>query len=133
MTGLGLAYTYRPLQTADLALMVLTAGAAWVMWWFWLRPFVWLLDDRITLASEAWVGTNELPAQLELALDENQHRRLQLVRYLAVCPICAGTIELRYAQGANRRRLVGCCSEVPHEHVFSFDRVLRVGQRIKPD
>ena len=68
--------------------------------------------------------------QLEIALGENKLRRLQLVRYSAVCPVCAGTVELRYAHGANRRRPVGCCSEVPHEHVFSFDRVLRSGRRL---
>lgn len=132
LMGLGFAYVKQPVQTSDLASMVLMAGTAWVAWWFWLRPFTWLLDDRITLASEAWVAGSEPAAQLELALDANKRRRLQLVRYTAVCPICAGTIELRYAQGVNRRRLVGCCSEVPHEHVFSFDRVLRTGQRIEP-
>ena len=132
LMGFGLLYTDRPLKTSDLAALVLTAGTAWVMWWLFIRPFNWLLDDRITLASEAWVAAGEPTAQLELALDDNKRRRLQLVRYTAVCPICAGTIELRYAHGVNRRRLVGCCSEVPHEHVFSFDRVLREGRRIEP-
>ncbi len=131
--ALGYAYTRRPLQTADLASLLLMTGMAWVVWRIWVRPFVWLLEDRIALASEVWVGFHEQPAQLELTLDENQRRRLQLVRYSAVCPICAGTIELRYAQGTNRRRVVGCCSEVPHEHVFSFDRILRVGHRIGQD
>lgn len=88
------------------------------------------IDDRIALATELWVGWGEEIAQLELGLDENKRRRLQLVRYSAVCPVCAGTVELRYAQGANRRRLVGCCSEVPHEHVFTFDRILRTGRRL---
>jgi len=128
-----LVYTYdrRPLQTSDLASILLIAVLGWAVWRIWLRPFLWLIDDRIAMASELWVAWDEDAAQLELALDEKKRRCLQLVRYTAVCPICAGTVELRYAQGPNRRRLVGCCSEVPHEHVYSFDRILRVGQRIQ--
>lgn len=130
LLALGYTYSRRPLQTADLASMLLIVVLGWVVWRIWIRPVLWLIDDRITLASELWVGWNEDIAQLELALDENKRRRLQLVRYSAVCPVCAGTVELRYAQGTNRRRLVGCCSEVPHEHVFSFDRILRTGRRL---
>ena len=128
-----IAYMYarRPVQTSDMASMLLLAAMGWVVWRISLRPVVWLIDDRITLATELWVAWAEQTAQLELSKDENNRRRLQLVRYSAVCPICAGTIELRYAQGPNRRRLLGCCDEAPHEHVFSFDRVSRAGQRIQ--
>ena len=52
------------------------------------------------------------------------------LRYSAVCPICAGTLELRYSQSPNTRALVGCCNEAPHDHVFSFDRIGRTGSRI---
>ena len=130
LLALGYTYSRRPLQTSDLASMLLIAVVGWVVWRIWIRPVLWLIDDRIALATELWVGWGEETAQLELALDENKRRRLQLVRYSAVCPVCAGTVELRYAQGANRRRLVGCCSEVPHEHVFTFDRILRTGRRL---
>lgn len=132
LLALGSAYSRRPLQTADLASMLLMAVLGWLVWRTSIRPFLRLIDDRIGLATELWVAWGEKTAQLELALDEKKRRCLQLVRYSSVCPICAGTVELRYAQGPNRRRLVGCCSEVPHEHVYSFDRILRVGQRIQP-
>lgn len=127
-----IAYMYarRPLQTSDIASMLLLTAMAWAIWRISMRPVVWLIDDRISLATELWVAWGEETAQLELSTDENNRRRLQLVRYSAVCPICAGTVELRYAQGLNRRRLLGCCNEAPHEHVFSFDRVSRAGQRI---
>lgn len=131
VVALGYMYTKRPLQTSDTASMLILATFGWVVWRISIRPVVWLLDDRITTASELWVAWGEDRAQLELSKDAVSKRQtLQLVRYSAVCPVCAGTIELRYSQGPNRRRLVGCCNEAPHEHVFSFDRVLRAGQRM---
>jgi hypothetical protein len=126
----GYTRVQRPLQTSDLASLFLFGASAWVLWRFFVRPTVWLLDDRIILASESWVAWSEEISQLELTKDEEEKRRLQLVRYSAVCPVCAGTIELRYSQGPNRRRLVGCCNEAPHDHVFSFDRILRTGFRL---
>lgn len=130
----GIAYTYlrRPLLTSDLASLLMLAAFGWILWRASIRPVLWLLDDRIVMATELWVGWREEPAQLELVRDDNSRQHLRLVRYSAVCPICAGTIALRYSQGPNPRRLVGCCSEVPYEHMFSFDRVLRRGQRIAP-
>lgn len=130
LTGLGYTSVKRPVQTSDLASMVTLAVVGWVVWRTSLRPFVWLVEDRIILATELWVAWNEENAQIELATHESNRRRLQLVRYSAACPICAGKIELRYSQGPNRRRLVGCCSEAPHDHVFSFDRIRRKGSRI---
>lgn len=128
---LGFTYFRRPVQTADLASLVVVAILAWFVWRTLVRPTMWLLEDRIIPATELWVAWNEENAQLELATDEFGHRRLQLVRYTAVCPVCAGTLELRYSQGPNSRRLLGCCTEAPHDHVFSFDRISRLGSRIR--
>jgi len=129
---LTLSFTYlrRPIQTADLASLVVVAVLGWFVWRMFARPMVWLLEDRIIPASELWVAWNEANAQLELTKDEHGHRCLQLVRYSAVCPVCAGTLELRYAQEPNTRRLLGCCAEAPHDHVFTFDRISRSGSRI---
>lgn len=129
---LTLAFTYlhRPIQTADLASLIVVAVLAWFVWRTFVRPMAWLLDDRIIPATELWIAWNEANAQLELTKDEHDRHRLQLVRYTAVCPICAGTLELRYSQGPNIRRLVGCCAEAPHDHVFSFDRISRLGSRM---
>jgi hypothetical protein len=131
MLALGFTNRHRPLQTSDLATLVVVAILAWSVWRLFVRPMLWLLEDRIIPATESWVAWNEDNAQLELTKDEQGRRRLQLVRYTAVCPICSGTVELRYAQGANRRRLLGCCAEAPHDHVFSFDRVSRRGERLQ--
>lgn len=133
VTAMGYAYVTRPVQTSDLASAVLLGILAWAIWRLFVRPTVWLVDDRIVPATELFVAWGEKDAQLELATESGSRRRLQLVRYSAVCPICAGNIELRYAHGQNRRRLVGCCDEAPHEHIFSFDRVSRCGRQLLKD
>lgn len=128
---LGFTYIRRPVQTGDIASLLLLAALGWFLWHEFLRPMVWLIEDRIIPATELWVAWGQEIAQLELTKGADDKRRLQLVRYTAVCPLCAGNVELRYSRGPNRRRLVGCCSEAPHDHVFSFDRIRRSGQRIQ--
>ena len=118
----------RPLQTNDLVLLLALAGSGWVVWRLLVRPMIWLLDDRMIFAGFALMKFSEEAAQLDMTKDAG-HRYIRLVRYSAVCPICAGSIELRYGYGSNFRRIFGCCTEVPAEHVFTFDRVTRVGQR----
>jgi hypothetical protein len=68
----------------------------------------------------------EEPAQLE-NFKEGDIRMLGLVRYSATCTIYAAKVELRYGDGAERRRLFGRCIEAPQDHVFTFDRVTRKG------
>lgn len=131
LAAMNFMYLGRPLQTSDLASLILLGVLGWMVWRLFLRPMGWLLSDRIILATEVWTAWNEETAQLELVRDKtNRRQRLQLVRYTSVCPVCAGTVELRHSQGPNRRRLIGCCSEAPHDHTFSFDRIRRIGHRI---
>lgn len=118
----------RPLQTDDLAILILLSFFMWVIWRHQIRPILWLVEDRVGFASETLIKLSEDPAHLDLAKD-GDHRYFRLVRYTAVCPICAGAIELRYGQGSQYRRIFGCCTEVPQEHVFTFDRVTKTGQR----
>lgn len=118
----------RPVQTGDLVLLGLLCIFSWIIWRFQIRPLVWLLEDRIGFVSDALIKFSEETAHLDMAKN-GDHRYIRLVRYSAVCPICAGTVELRYGHGTNYRRLFGCCTEVPAEHVFTFDRITRVGQR----
>lgn len=118
----------RPLQTSDLVILGLLCSFSWVTWRFQIRPLIWLLEDRIGFASDALIKLSEDTAHLDMAKN-GDHRYVRLIRYSAVCPICAGTVELRYGNGANYRRIFGCCTEVPNEHVFTFDRITRVGTR----
>lgn len=121
----------RPIQTGDFILIGLLCSTCWLIWRFQIRPIVWLIEDRIGFASNMFIKFSENDAHFDLAKD-GEHRYFRLVRYSAVCPICAGSIELRYGTGENYRRLFGCCTEVPTEHVFTFDRVSRVGTRYLP-
>jgi hypothetical protein len=121
----------RPVQTNDLALLLMSVGFGWVVWHFVLRPLVWLLEDRIAPAFELLAGWSEDPCQLDMVKDA-EHRYIRLVRYGGVCPICAGKIELRYGHGVQSRRMFGCCSEAPQEHRFTFDRVTRRGALSPP-
>jgi hypothetical protein len=118
----------RPLTTGDLISACLLLGATWMYWRAWIRPLAWLLEDRMLLGGAVLSSWREGPTQLDMARDGN-HRLIRLVRYSGVCPLCAGAIELRYGQGVNARRIFGCCGEAPQEHVFTFDRVTRVGRR----
>lgn len=119
---------YRPLQTNDLVVLVLLCSYGWIIWRVQIRPLIWLLEDRIGFASDVLIKMSEDAAHLDMAKN-GAHRYIRLVRYSAICPICAGTVELRYGNGANYRRIFGCCTEVPNEHVFTFDRITRVGTR----
>lgn len=118
----------RPLTTSDLVIAVMLIAAVGLFWRYLVRPWVWLVEDRIVPAGELLAAWSEAPAHLDMAKDD-KHRYIRLVRYSGVCPVCAGTIELLYGRGANSRRLFGCCAEAPHDHVFTFDRVKRIGYR----
>jgi hypothetical protein len=118
----------RPLTTSDLIIALMLIAAAGLFWRYLVRPWVWLVEDRIVPAGELLAAWSEAPAHLDMAKDD-KHRYIRLVRYGGVCPVCAGTIELLYGRGANSRRLFGCCAEAPHDHVFTFDRVTRIGYR----
>ena len=118
----------RPVTTSDLIAILMLIGSTCLFWLFLVRPWVWLVDDRIVPGGGLLAAWSEAPAHLDMAKDD-KHRYIRLVRYGGVCPVCAGTIELRYGRGANSRRLFGCCAEAPHDHVFTFDRVTRAGYR----
>ncbi len=131
-SGLLFLHETRPLQVRDLHQLVISAIVAWFAWRYVLRPLVWLMEDRVVLVSDAWVAGDQEAAQLELGVGESQQRVLRFVRYSAVCTVCAGKVQLRYAKGPNPRRLIGCCAEAPHDHVFTFDRVSRTGVQLLP-
>lgn len=120
----------RPLTTADFVGTVLLVFFGVLVQRYWVRPLVWLIEDRI-IPAPLWVpALTEDACQLEMPKDE-KHRYIRLVRYSGVCPVCAGLIELRYGMGLESRRLFGCCREAPQEHVFTFDRVTRKGRPVR--
>lgn len=119
----------RPLTTGDLVFLVSLVAVGLLVWWYFVRPLVLLLSDRIVPAGELITAWREDPCQLEMAKTPNG-RSIRVVRYSGTCPVCSGRIELEYGFGNNRRRLFGCCTEAPREHVFTFDRVTLQGRRV---
>ena len=58
------------------------------------------------------------------------HKKVQLVKYVAVCKVCGTQVVLEKGEPNFRRRIVGRCKESPREHVYSFDRVTKKGSRL---
>lgn len=104
---------------------VLAAFATWAFRSLWQLP-----DLRVTIAPTGFLALRQLDAQFRLSRDEKSKTRgrFSLVRFHGTCPICAGTIEIRDGGRAYLGRLIGCCSENPREHVYSFDAVTLTGR-----
>jgi hypothetical protein len=77
-------------------------------------------DDRLLLE---WRGKPRYPAS-----------ELHVVRYLGVCPLCSGKVNVdkRHWWGV-AEDLVGRCENAPRQHVFTFDHELKIGTRIPPN
>lgn len=106
-------------------------GAGWVL----LRPIIRLVDRRIIMAPESWTALQEERAQLEILRNQDVggeiSKLLRLVRYTSICPQCSAKVEVTDGGREFPDRLVGRCQESPAEHVYSFDRVLKVGKLLR--
>ncbi|AHX16079.1 hypothetical protein CH75_24075 [Dyella jiangningensis] len=102
--------------------------AAMLTWGF--RPLWQLPTLRVTIARDWMLGLNQWYGQFRLSHDSDGKTkgRFSLVRFFATCPICAGSVEIRERNAAFPGRLVGCCSDNPREHVYSFDAVTFSGR-----
>jgi hypothetical protein len=58
-------------------------------------------------------------------------RKLRIVSYASTCPLCDSRIEVENGGKEFHHRLIGRCLEAPLEHVYSFDRVLRIGRALR--
>lgn len=93
------------------------------------------LDDRIIMASESFMAFGESYVVQELVSvnDENDnflYKKVQLTKYSGICPICTAQVFLEKGEPDFPRRIVGRCKESPREHVYSFDRVTRLGKKL---
>lgn len=114
-----------------LKLLIGGVAAPAYLWFGIVKPWVNFLDDRLMIAPETFVAFRDKPAQLELITAENNKKSIQLVRYKASCPVCGASVYLSDGKPDFPRRLVGRCIESPREHVFSFDRVTRMGYALR--
>lgn len=90
------------------------------------------IDDRIIIASELFMGWAELSLVQELVTVNDEkgnflYKKVQLTKYVAICPICNAQVELAKGEPDFLRRIIGRCKESPREHIYSFDRVTKLG------
>ena len=98
-----------------------------------IRPWWHLPRQRITIASDFMLASNQLHGQLQLVRDKERKitGTISLLRYHAICICCGGTVDLDNGGQAFPGRIIGRCGDSPLEHVYSFDVVLRNGERIR--
>lgn len=116
--------------------LVATAAAAGYFAWRMVSGVGRLGDKRIIMAPDILIGFREYGVQLELTrinATPGVASRLGLVRYAATCPICGAKVQVGSGGREFHGRLVGRCQESPDEHVFSFDRVARSGNRLRSE
>lgn len=90
-----------------------------------------LFEDRIMIAPEWALAWKELGATIEISRTRDAtESTIHVRRYSAPCPICGWMIKLDQGAPEYSRRIVGRCEEHPREHVYSFDRTTRLGQRL---
>jgi hypothetical protein len=94
-----------------------------------LRPLWSLPLLRITVAPDWMLAMSQMYGQFRLTHDDEKKTggHFSLVRHWSRCSICSGTVEIRDGGAAFPGRLVGCCSDNPREHVYSFDAVTLTG------
>lgn len=117
-----------PSLRTDFSPLVTVAAVTGLLTWR-LRPLWTLPMLRVTVAPDLILAMSQMYGQFRLTHDQDKRTggRFSLVRHWSTCPICAGTVEIRNGGKAFPGRLVGCCSDSPREHVYSFDAVTLTG------
>lgn len=121
-----------PIMAKDLQVILFVVVLGLLVYRF-IRPWWRLPDQRLTIASDFILATDQLHGQLQLVRDRQRKvtGTLSLVRYFAVCGHCGGTVELAEGGRDFPGRIVGRCRDSPSEHVYSFDPVTRQGRTLR--
>lgn len=93
------------------------------------------LDDRIIMASDHFMSFKENNIVQELVTVNNDqgdflYKKVKLTKYVGICPMCKAQVVLEKGEPDFPRKVVGRCKESPREHVYSFDRVMKKGNRL---
>jgi len=97
----------------------------WLVW-----PLYRLIDQKIVMAPAILQMTSRFYHVLVIRR-EGERKVVRMLRFTATCPLCGGEVEIQEGRRALHGRYVGECGRNPVEHVFTFDHVLRTGQRIR--
>jgi len=92
-------------------------------------------EDRIIMASDYFMSWDETSILQEIVTVNDEkgnflHKKVQLTKYVGVCPLCSSQVELAKGEPDFSRRIIGRCKESPREHIFSFDRITKLGSNI---
>ncbi len=103
-----------------------------------VQPFYFSGTKRIILIPDIFLPIKYISGQFEsIATDKIKEstgrniRMYRMVSYSGKCPICGNRVELEYGGKEFYNRLIGRCLEAPEEHIFSFDRVKRIGYPLR--
>lgn len=106
---------------------------------FWLiYPLFASGNKRIIPAPILLLPAKIINGQLESVATEQIRestgrniRKYRLVSYSGICPICNSRVELESGGKEFYNRLIGRCLEAPDEHIFSFDRIKKIGYPLR--
>lgn len=96
----------------------------WLVW-----PLYRLVDQKIVMAPAILQMTSRFYHVLVIRR-EGERKVVRMLRFNAICPLCGGEVEVQEGRRVLRGRYVGECGSNPVEHVFTFDHVLKTGQRV---
>lgn len=99
-----------------------------VAWFVW--PLYRLIDQKIVMAPAILQMTSRFFHVLVIRR-EGEQKVIRMLRFTANCPFCGGLVEVQEGERGLRGRYVGACNRNPVEHLFTFDHVLRTGQRVR--
>lgn len=114
------------------ALILILAWAA--ICWPSIQPWLRVSADRVVIAPITYLAMREHFGQIEFVRDRQSswmRGTFRLARYSAVCPNCAGMIDLTSGRRDFPGRIVGRCADSPMEHVYSFDPVSLTGSPLR--
>lgn len=116
-----------PIRTIFQWTVLIAMIGAMVTWSVW--PLYRLIDQRIVMAPAIFQLTSRFYHVLVIRR-EGERKVVRMLRFTATCPLCGGEVEVQEGRRAVRGRYVGACGRNPLEHVFTFDHVLRIGNRV---
>lgn len=114
--------------------VALLIGAIWFLVGK-INRFNRFTEDRIIMASDYFMSWGETSILQEIVTVKDEggnflHKKVQLTKYVGVCPICSSQVELAKGEPDYSRRIIGRCKESPREHIYSFDRITKLGKNI---
>lgn len=123
------------IATISFFYLSLFLAAIWLLSYQVIR-FQRFTEDRIIIASEYFMSWKEFSLLQEIVTVEDEngnflYKKIQLTKYVGVCPICNSRVELAKGEPDFPRRIIGRCYESPTEHIYSFDRITKLGYALR--